>query len=319
MRKPMFPLLFSASVALAAAVLAPPASAQCPEEPRLDNFNGAGRVTCPCFIENEQAGAVFNPPADHFPIEILRVGIGWGSQLGGTQPSVEDSINIYQGGLPSPGPAIFSLSGPQFSDGAINEFDLEPFAGEIIVNEPPFTVSLWFLNSNANNPFAASVVHDGAGCTPGRNAVYAIPGGWMDGCGLGITGNWVFYVRYRRVNCIAGNGSVPDGDLVAGTPMTATRTAGGQVELAWSASCAAGDDDYEIYEGDLGVFYSHAAKLCTTGGATTATITPGTSSRYFVVVPRSATNEGSYGRDGSGVERPPAIATCKTPATPACP
>ena len=39
------------------------ARAQCPEEPRLDNFRGAGRVTCPCFVEGEEAGAVFSPPA----------------------------------------------------------------------------------------------------------------------------------------------------------------------------------------------------------------------------------------------------------------
>ncbi len=305
--------------ALLGATLAHETSAQCPEEPRLDNFRGSGRVTCPCFATNEQAAVVFNPPAEHFPIEILRVGIGWGSQLGGTQPSVEDSINIYEGGLPSPGPAIFSLSGPQLTDGAINEFNLEPFAGEILVEEPPFTVSLWFLNSNANNPFAASVVHDGLGCQPGKNAVYVVPGGWTDACALGITGNWVFYVVYRRATCGGGNGSVPDGDLVAGTPMTASLVAGGDLEFQWSASCASGDDDYEIYEGALGAFYSHTAKLCTTGGATTATITPSPGDRYYVIVPRGAATEGSYGRNHAGVERPPGSPKCLDSGTVACP
>jgi hypothetical protein len=297
------------------------AAAQCAEEPRLDNFRGAGRTTCPCFVENEQAGAVFSPPPEHFPIEILRVGIGWGSQVGGTQPSVEDSINIYEGGLPSPGESIFSLSGPQLTDGVINEFDLEPFAGEILVNEPPFTVTLWFLNSNANNPFAASVVHDGLGCQPGKNVVYAIPGGWTDGCALGITGNWVFYVVYRQVNCggSGGNGSVPDGDIVPGAPMTCTRVAGGDIEFSWSASCSSTDDDYEIYEGSLDSFYSHAAKLCTTGGTTTATVSPASGDRYYLVVPRDATTEGSYGRNSAGDERQAGSPKCVDSGTVSCP
>lgn len=294
-------------------------AAQCAEEPRLDNYRGAGRSVCPCFAENEQAAVIFSPPADHFPIEILRVGIAWGSQFGGTQPSVEDSINIYEGGLPNPGTLLFSLSGPQLVDGAINDFNLEPFAGEIIVNQPPFTVSLWFFNSNANNPFAASVVHDALGCQAGKNAVYVIPGGWTDACTLGIGGNWVFHVVYRRVHCGGGNGSVPDGDLAPGTPMTCTRLAGGDLEMTWSASCASGDSDYEIYEGNLGTFYSHAAKLCTTGGATTATMTPTSGNRYYLVVPRGATTEGSYGRNSAGVERPAGLPKCFDAGTIACP
>ena len=53
------------------------AGAQCPTEPTLQNYTGGGTVVCPCFIQGEEAGAVFQAPAAHYPIEIMKVGIGW--------------------------------------------------------------------------------------------------------------------------------------------------------------------------------------------------------------------------------------------------
>lgn len=101
-------------IVFAALGVAPPhARAQCPEEPRLDNHRGAGSTVCPCFVEGEHAGAIFTLPSSEFPIEILRVGIGWGSLSGGNPAQLEDSINIYEGGLPNPGTPIFTLEGPE--------------------------------------------------------------------------------------------------------------------------------------------------------------------------------------------------------------
>ena len=100
------------------------------------------------------------PPGD-FPIEILKVGIGWGSVFGGAPDSLEQAIHIYEGGLPNPGAPMFSLLGPVLVDGVINEFDLEPLPGEIIIDSGPFTVTLEFFNQNANDVFAPTVVHDG--------------------------------------------------------------------------------------------------------------------------------------------------------------
>ena len=146
---------------------------------------GHGLVAGP----GEQAGAVFDLPAAEFPIEILRVGIGWGSQFGGTPQSLEQAIHIYAAGLPDPGAPIFTLPGPQLTDGVINQFDLAPIPGEIIINSGPFSVTLEFLNSNSGDIFAPSVVHDGNGCQAGKNVVFAIPGGWSDACLLGVTGD----------------------------------------------------------------------------------------------------------------------------------
>jgi hypothetical protein len=213
-----------ASVFLAAAVITlaawSPVGADCPEEPPLQNYTGGGTVVCPCFVAGEQAGAVLTAPTEHYPIEILRVGIGWGSQYGGTPQSLEQAIHIYDAGLPNPGTPIFTQLGPVLTDGVINEFDFEPLPGEIIIDSGPFTVTLEFANTNSGNIFAPSMVHDGNGCQSGKNVVYAIPGGWFDACLLGVTGDWVVYAIYRQVDCGAG---IDEELIAANKPAVLTR------------------------------------------------------------------------------------------------
>jgi hypothetical protein len=222
----MRPLAAPGAVAfpLLLALLAPPARAQCPEEPPLSNYVGGGSVVCPCFIEGERAGAVLTAPPADYPIEILRVGIGWGSASGGAPQSLEAAVLVYGAGLPNPGAPIASLPGPVLTDGAINEYDLEPLPGEIVVASGAFTVALEFLNENAGDIFAPSVVHDGNGCQAGKNVVYAIPGGWFNACALGVTGDWVFFAVYRPVGCGMGveEALLASGDalLVAPSPFT---------------------------------------------------------------------------------------------------
>jgi hypothetical protein len=189
--------------ALALAAGADEIGAQCVEQ-QVQNFTGGGQVACPCFVPNEQAGAVFTLPANVYPIEILKVGVGWGSVLGGSPQSIEDAIHIYAGGLPNPGNPIFSLIGPVLTDGVINEYNLEPIPGNKVIASGPFTVTLEFFNGNAGNYFAPSVVHDGNGCQSGKNVIYAIPGGWLNACAAGVTGDWVFYVKYRSVKVTGG-------------------------------------------------------------------------------------------------------------------
>jgi hypothetical protein len=180
----------------------PPVQAACVDTTTIQNYSGGGRVVCPCFVADERAGVVFDVPSAEYPIEILRVGIGWGSQFGGTPSSLQRSLEIYGAGLPNPGTPIFTLDGPVLNDGAINQFDLEPLVDPVMVPSGPFTVALRFLSANAGNPFAPSVVHDGNGCQAGRNAVYSIPGGWSNACALGINGDWLFYVVYRSCTTV---------------------------------------------------------------------------------------------------------------------
>src|SRR5204862_7653761 len=81
--------------------------------------------------------------------------------------------------------------------------------------------------------------------------------------------------------------------------------------LDWGASCNSGDTDYEVYEGTVGAgFTNHAPRLCSTLGTRTATLAPSTGNRYYLVVPRNSTSEGSYGIKSSGVERPVSTAAC---------
>jgi len=186
-------LVVAALVALASMLPAPPASAQCLEY-QAQVYDGVGQTTCPCFIQGEEAGTVFDNLPILYPIKITKVGIGWGSAYGGQPQSIEQAFHIYNAGLPNPGTRIFTQLGPVLTDGAINEYNIE--AANVIVNGEPFSVTLEFLNDNANMPFAASVIHDGPGCQAGKNLVKAIPGGWFDACALGVSGDWVFYVKY---------------------------------------------------------------------------------------------------------------------------
>ena len=105
-------------------------------------------------------------------------------------------------------------------------------------------------------------------------------------------------------------GWVPDGGSVPGVPLTVNLESGGDLTLSWSASCATGDNDYAIYEGTIGVYYSHVSKFCSTGGATTKTFTPVSGSSYYLVVPRNALREGSYGIRSDGSERPQGTSPC---------
>jgi hypothetical protein len=65
-----------------------------------------------------------------------------------------------------------------------------------------------------------------------------------------------------------------------------------------------------VYTGTFGAWYSHTLRQCSTGGATSTTITPPIADSYHLVVPLSPAAEGSYGRSGDGTERPPMANAC---------
>jgi hypothetical protein len=102
-------------------------------------------------------------------------------------------------------------------------------------------------------------------------------------------------------------------------PLSITGLPGGQLHLSWAPSCAAGDDDYEIYRGTLGDPSSHVPLTCTTGGLTSVTLDPGPGSSYFLAVPRNETREGSYGRGSDDLPRFRPVAACLLQETVHCP
>jgi hypothetical protein len=86
----------------------------------------------------------------------------------------------------------------------------------------------------------------------------------------------------------------------------------GRLDLTWSASCSEGGTDYGIYEGALGSWYSHVAIACTDAGAPlTETVAPAPGNRYYLVVPRNGSAEGSYGRRSGAIERPAGAGACE--------
>ena len=105
----------------------------------------------------------------------------------------------------------------------------------------------------------------------------------------------------------SGPGSIPRTSLRVERAATA-----GNVVLSWGESCGSGADDYGIYEGELGNWYSHTLVTCLDAGADlTEEISAGAGNRYFLVVPNSALEEGSYGLDRDGLERPAGQAVCR--------
>jgi len=97
------------------------------------------------------------------------------------------------------------------------------------------------------------------------------------------------------------------GGSVAGLAMARS---GANLSLAWSPSCSASDSDYAVYEGTLGSFATHQSVVCSTSGATSATIAPSAGNAYYLVVPRTSSKEGSYGRSSGGTQRPAAASAC---------
>ncbi len=127
---------------------------------------------------------------------------------------------------------------------------------------------------------------------------------------------------YCRIHCTFGMtgtvtvqaaptnpGSVPDRSPAV--PLTLNKAAGGDLNASWGGSCSSAATDYGIYEGSLPIVaYDHKSLVCPAGTATTATFTPSAGNQYYLVVPRTAIAEGSYGKDSANHEIPPGSTTC---------
>ncbi len=109
------------------------------------------------------------------------------------------------------------------------------------------------------------------------------------------------------------------GQLTAGGPLLVGKGDGLELNLSWGPSCAAGDLDFAVYEGALGFFTSHASRLCSTGGAMSVPLMPAPGNSYYLIVPTNGFREGSYGRNGAGLERPKSVAECLPQSLGACP
>ncbi len=90
---------------------------------------------------------------------------------------------------------------------------------------------------------------------------------------------------------------------------------GGNLVFSWTAvGSTCSGSDYALYQGDLTQLptYTHDQITCTTGGATNYSMPiPAGTSLYYIVTALTSSEEGSYGRDSSGTERPTSSTACK--------
>ena len=104
------------------------------------------------------------------------------------------------------------------------------------------------------------------------------------------------------------------GAIGSGLRIDKSSTQLGNVVVSWTPSCSANGPRTAIYEGTLGVWYSHTWATCSdVGNDKHEEITPGAGNRYFLVVPMNPQGEGSYGTRSNGLERPRGTDPC-TPA-----
>jgi hypothetical protein len=185
-----------------------------------DSFvTGGPAVVVGNFVSGEQAGVRLTSPCDG---AIVEVQIGWLSESGETEQSVERAIHIYEGStFPTPGTELLELEGPMLTDGALNQFRYLDEQGTIPINIPismgeQFYVTLEFENATDVGNGSPSVFRDVDGCHAQSNVLYAIPGGWMNFC-VYLVGDLVIRAV---VECEEMEGAccLPDGDCVVVTP-----------------------------------------------------------------------------------------------------
>lgn len=195
------------------------------------------------------------------------------------------------------------------------------------------TVHWIFVNSGHTVTSGSSCTADNLFCSPanlncatGANSpsgttydrVFPAPGSFpyfcRPHCNFGMTGT-------VNVAAAASPGVVPD--RLPAVPLRVNRGAGVTLALSWGASCSGGVTAYGIYEGTIPIAgaYDHKSNACPAGIATSAIITPvDGGNHYYLVVPRTATAEGSYGKNSATVEIPVGTTTCVAPQNlAACP
>ncbi len=115
-------------------------------------------------------------------------------------------------------------------------------------------------------------------------------------------------------------GTAPDG-TVSSVPLTMSKAtpAGTSVNVSWGTARSSEATSCGLYEGTLGSWYSHTALACL-GSTNSATLSPSSGNRYYLVVPHNGDYEGGYGKDSSGNQIPPGGSACQTTWDPAtCP
>ncbi len=243
----------------------------------------------------------------------------WAKRMGGAGDEYGDALAVDSAG------SVYTTG---YFHGTV-DFDPHPDVTYDLTTAGSGDIFLSKLDSNGNfvwakrmggagDEYGASIALDGAGSvyTMGQfegTADFDPGSGTYDQTSAGLYDTFV-----SKLGLLTGAGAVPDRRFVPGTPLSMRKAGGTLLTLAWGPSCRSGDVDYEVYEGILGSFTSHVPVHCSTGGATSATISPSSESHYYLVVPTAGV-EGSYGRNSFGLERPASDFACVSQAIANCP
>jgi hypothetical protein len=159
------------------------------------------------------------------------------------------------------------------------------------------------LGSAIEDEIGTSEVHD-ARIRFRLGGTFQVLLGGIQGSGWGVDDLLVTGVL-EPGSCSTNSGRIPP-------TLTVGRIDADTVELAWEPSCSPGATDYGIYEGTIGDWYGHDLVDCSDdGGDRSELVTAGSGNRYWLVVPRNGVDEGSYGSDSNGTERPAGVTTCE--------
>ena len=116
------------------------------------------------------------------------------------------------------------------------------------------------------------------------------------------------------------SGEVGRGAALLAGGMLSVSKSDANLLVDWGPSCMGTDTDFAVYEGPLGDFTAHVPVSCSTGGLTSATISPSAGSTYYLIVPNDHYYEGRYGSSSSGVAIPAGPTRCyPAAATTGCP
>lgn len=227
------------------------------------------------FVAGERAAAWLTSPCNG---DVVAVQVFWRSLFGGEPQSLEDSITIYDAGVfPAPGAVRATILGPVMTDGVINEFRFLNDPPTIPLNVPvetddTFIVAFEFLENPP--PLGPTVVTDVGGISPSRNAIFAVPGGWLSASSVGITGDFVIRAvidcEETQSCCFLPTGcldlTVGDCDIAGGFPHGPGTSCGTTVCFPTGACCNPdGTCDDDVDDGDCvadGGLYQGDESLC---------------------------------------------------------
>lgn len=157
----------------------------------LDDFGTANIVWG--FASGEKAASWLTSPCQG---AVRAVQIFWRSPTGTTGQQIHAAIELFASGtFPTPGALLATIGGPVLTDGVLNEWRYLDKNNTIPLNVPiaqDETFVVAFAFDVAPAPFEdPSVVRDNDGPMPNRNAIFAIPGGWIGAPAAGVNGDWV--------------------------------------------------------------------------------------------------------------------------------